>query len=108
MSARVLYVVRVRLPARQEKEWNRWHNEDHIPKVLDQPGFIHVRKFRTITNKEDEVEYFVIYELRNQAAYDKYVKSDEGAALRQHYLDAYGATTKITRWACVETFQKVK
>ena len=53
-------------------------------------------------------EYFVLYELRNQAAYDKYVKSDEGARLRQHYLDAYGTKTRIIRWAMLETFNLVK
>jgi heme-degrading monooxygenase HmoA len=103
-----MYVVRVKLPASREKDWNRWHNEVHIPKVVAQPGFLQVRKFRSITNIKDEVEYFVLYELRNQAAYDRYVKSDEGAKLRQEYLDTYGATTKIARWAWLETFQLPK
>ncbi|PWT94212.1 MAG: hypothetical protein C5B54_00345 [Acidobacteria bacterium] len=108
MSAKVMYVVRVRIPTKDEVKWNKWHNEEHIPLVLEQPGFLRVRKFRMISNSSDEAEYFVLYELRNQAAYEKYVTSDEGEKIRQHYLDAYGPKTKITRWAWLETFQLVK
>jgi heme-degrading monooxygenase HmoA len=99
-----MYVVNCKIPAKLESEWNHWHNAEHIPLVLRQPGFLSVRKFRCLTNSTKEAEYFVLYELRNQAAYEKYVQSDEGARLRQHYLDAYGAHTKIVRWAMVEAF----
>ena len=108
MSSRVMYVVSCRIPSKFEKDWNRWHNEEHIPMVLSQPGFMTVRKFKCISNSSQEAEYFVLYELRNQAAYDKYVKSEEGARLRQHYLDAYGTKTRIIRWAMLETFNLVK
>jgi hypothetical protein len=108
MPGRFMYVVRVKIPAKDEKEWNRWHDKVHIPKVLAQPGFIQVRKFRAVANGPKESEYFVLYELRNQAAYVRYVQSDEGANLRQEYLDLYGAKTKITRWAWQETFRIVK
>jgi heme-degrading monooxygenase HmoA len=108
MSSRVMYIVSCRLPVKFEQQWNRWHNEEHIPMVLSQPGFMNVRKFRCLSNNKQEVEYFVLYELRNQAAYDNYVKSEEGARLRQHYLDAYGTKTKIVRWAMCETFTLAK
>lgn len=107
-SGRIMYVVRVKVPVDEEKKWNKWHNEQHIPKVLSQPGFIQVRKFRSITNKSQEAEYFVLYELRNQAAYDQYVRSEEGKLLRQEYLDAYASKTEITRWAWQETFSLFK
>ena len=103
-----MYVVRVKLPVKDEKDWNRWHDKVHIPKVLAQPGFIKVRKFRTVSNGTKEAEYFVIYELQNQAAYVRYAQSEEGAKLRQEYLDLYGSRTKITRWAWQETFHLVK
>jgi len=108
MSGRVFYVVRIRISVKDEESWNRWHNEEHIPQVLAQPGFLQARKFRTLTSNKSEAEYTVCYELRNQAAYDRYVKSEEGSRLRQHYLDAYGAKTKIERWAWCETFQLTK
>lgn len=108
MAARFMYVVRVKIPLKDEKEWNHWHDKVHIPKVLAQPGFIQVRKFRSINNGSKEAEYFVLYELQNQNAYVQYVKSEEGANLRQEYLDAYGAKTKITRWAWQETLHLMK
>ncbi|MGH9858184.1 MAG: DUF4286 family protein [Acidobacteriota bacterium] len=108
MSGRFMYVVRVKIPLKEEKEWNRWHDKVHIPKVLAQPGFLQARKFRAVSNGGKEAEYFVLYELQNQAAYVKYAQSDEGAKLRQEYLDKYGSKTKITRWAWQETFHIVK
>ena len=108
MPARFMYVVRVKIPMKEEKEWNRWHDKIHIPKVLAQPGFLQVRKFRAISSGTKESEYFVLYELQNQAAYRRYAQSDEGAKLRQEYLDAYGAKTKITRWAWQETLHLIK
>lgn len=100
----IFYVVRIRISTRDQEQWNRWHNEDHIPKVLEQPGFLSVRKFRSLSSTGMEAEYIVCYELRNQAAYDKYVQSEEGALLRQHYLDGFGTKTKIERWTWMETF----
>jgi len=76
--------------------------------VLAQPGFIQVRKFRSMSNSTKEAEYFVLYELQNQTAYEKYVKSAEAERLRQLYLDAYGAKTTVTRWAWQETFSLIK
>ena len=108
MSTRVMYVVNIKIDVRFEKEFNRWHDEEHMPRVLAQPGFIQVRKFRCITNNRKEAEYFVLYELRNQEAYEKYVKSEEGAKLRQEFLDAYGSKTKMTRLAWQETFHLLK
>jgi len=108
MAARFMYVVRVKIPVKEEHEWNRWHNKVHIPKVLAQPGFIQVRKFRAVGDGAKEAEYFVLYELQNQTAYVKYAQSEEGAKLRQEYLDEYGAKTKITRWAWQETLKLIK
>ena len=99
-----MYVVRIRISTEIEDAWNRWHNEEHIPLVLAQPGFLQVRKFRSLSHHENEAEYIVCYELRNQAAYEKYVLSDEGSRLRQQYLDVFGTKTKIERWTWVETF----
>ena len=75
--SRIMNIVSCRLPMKFEEQWNRWHNEKHIPMVLRQPGFMNVGKFRCLSNNKQEVEYFVLYELRNQAAYDNYVKSEE-------------------------------
>ena len=108
MNSRVMYVVRIRVPLKLEKEWNEWHDKEHIPMVLEQPGFMEVRKFRKIAANSDEAEYFLMYELRNQTAYEQYANSDEGARLRQHYLDAWGSKTTITRWAWQQTFQLKK
>jgi hypothetical protein len=108
MAARFMYVVRARVPLRIEKQWNQWHDHEHIPKVLAQPGFVQVRKFRSMSDRPNEAEYFVLYELQNQNAYTQYVQSEEGARLRQEYLDEYGSITKITRWAWQETLHLLK
>ncbi len=108
MSFRIMYVVQIIVPVKIEEQWNRWHNQEHIPRVLAQPGFLQVRKFRSISNDPKQAEYIVLYELQNQDAYSRYVKSDEGELLRQEYLDAYGPQTKVTRHAWQETFHLIK
>jgi hypothetical protein len=108
MPGRVMYVVRIRISTASEEAWNKWHNTEHIPLVLALPGFLSVRKFRSLASNSREAEYVVCYELRNQAAYENYVKSEEGESLRQQYLDAFGTKTRIERWTWVETFSLTK
>src|SRR5262245_48786560 len=109
MSPRIMYVVHVTIPVKHESAWNLWHEEEHVPRVLAQPGFLQVRKFRCMKNSSaKEAEYYVLYELRNQVAYDRYVKSEEAEKLRQTHLDAFGAKTKMTRMTWQETFHLVK
>lgn len=108
MLFRVMYVVQITVPLKIEEQWNNWHNREHIPRVLAQPGFLQVRKFRSISNDPEQAEYVVLYELQNQTAYSQYAKSEEGARLRQEYLDAYGPQTKVSRHAWQETFHLIK
>jgi heme-degrading monooxygenase HmoA len=104
MSRKVLYMIHVKIPVKIEEQWNKWHNNEHIPMISTVPGFLQVRKFRCLSNNPQEADYFVVYELRNREAYDLYVKSEEGQRIRQHYLDAWGSRSKTVHWACEETF----
>lgn len=53
----------------QEEEFNRWYDEQHIPDVIDVPGFISARRFRlddtqyplnTVPNRH---RYLALYEI---------------------------------------------
>ena len=103
-----MYVVQVKLPLDQEERWSRWYDTEHVPLVLAQPGFMEVRKFRCMNDSKKEAEYWVQYELRNQAAYDRFVNSEDAHIIRQHHLDAFGSTVKITRMTWKETFRLKK
>jgi len=108
MLARVLYSVHFKVPLNKEREWNRWHDQEHIPEVLALPGFVSARKFRCVSNDNKFAQYLVLYELRNMAAYEQYVKSEDGVLLRQKYLDVYGTATHINRRVWKETLNLVK
>jgi len=105
MASRILYVVCIRIPVKDEKKWNAWHDREHIPRVLALPGFIEVRKFRSMSSTRKEAEYFVLYELRNRQAYQKYVRSEDARLLREDSLDHYGYRGIVTRWVWEETFR---
>lgn len=108
MSPRIMYVVQVKVPLDQEERWNRWYDAEHVPLVLEQPGFIEMRKFRSLNEGRKEAEYTMLYELRNLAAYENFVNSEDAAVIRQHHLDAFGATVKISRTTWKETFRQKK
>ena len=108
MSPRIMYVVHVSVPLDQEDRWNRWYNAEHVPLGLEQPGFIEMRKFRSMSEGKNEAEYYMLYELRNQAAYENFVKSEDASVIRQHHLDAFGSTVKISRMTWKETFRQNK
>lgn len=103
-----MYVVQVKLPRELEEKWNHWYDAEHVPLVLEQPGFIEMRKFRAMNDNKKEAEYWMVYELRNQSAYDRFVNSEDANIIRQHHLDAFGTSCKISRMTWKETFRQKK
>lgn len=55
--ARGVYVVRTRPTDGHEDDFNRWYDEVHVPEVLEVPGFVSARRFRSGD------DYLAIYEL---------------------------------------------
>jgi hypothetical protein len=57
--ARGVMVVRTRPAEGREDEFNDWYSNVHVPELLETPGFVGARRFRSL----DGDHYLAIYEL---------------------------------------------
>lgn len=102
-SHTVQYIVFTWVPDELLDEWNTWHNQVHIPEVLQTPHMRAARKFRvTDTSFGDrQPQYATVYELDSLADLEAYA-GGPGVALRQDYATRYGAVGKIARMVLSE------
>jgi hypothetical protein len=98
-----LYIVTIEVAPGSEVEWNRWHEDVHVPEVLHQPGFVSCRKWRdTAPAPEGWVRYVCHYELTGVDAVERYAASDAAKRLRQDSETRFGTVTRISRMVCSE------
>ena len=55
----LLLVVHTDVDPAHEDEFHAWYNDDHIPALVGQPGFIRARRYRAV---EGQPKYLAIYE----------------------------------------------
>jgi hypothetical protein len=99
-----LYIVRTWVPDHLLEEWDRWHNEIHVPDVAAQPGVRRARKYRVVDDNhpsEWTPQYVTIYDFDSLADFEAYRDGEAGARLRKDYADRYGAVGKISRQVVV-------
>jgi hypothetical protein len=58
----ILLVVRTDVVEEMEEEFNRWYNEEHIPRLLSVPGVIWAKRG---TNTGNGQKFITIYEHEN-------------------------------------------
>jgi hypothetical protein len=67
MAKKYTFVVLTNATEGKEAEFNRWYNEQHIPDVLNVPGFVCAQRFRladTQAGKPDQShKYLALYEI---------------------------------------------
>lgn len=103
----VKYIVFTAVPHDQLDEWNRWHNETHVPDVLATGYMQSARKYRVADNSlpiEWQPQYATVYECASSADLEAYL-GGPAAQLRQDYADRYGAVGQIARMILVEDKQ---
>ena len=54
--AKYTFVVMTNPTPGKETEYNRWYNEQHIPDVLNVPGFVCAQRFRLADTQNDSNE----------------------------------------------------
>lgn len=101
--SRCLYLVSVEVAPASAEKWLAWQRDHHMPEVLQQPGFICGRRFRSGHAGDGWVRFANVYELEDRAALDAYSASDAARRLRGDHLDQFGAVTRITREVWEET-----
>lgn len=59
-------IVRAKVEADVEADWNRWYNEKHLPEILACPGFESAARY--VTEENGQREYIAIYTLSDEQA----------------------------------------
>ena len=94
MENKGLFIVKANVKPEQEDAFNRWYDEDHMPKALNRfPGVISGRRYK-ITDGEDGYNYLAIYEFESQGKMTEAMKSDAIKGLIQEFDDTFGEVTR--------------
>lgn len=98
-----LFVVKATIPKEHEDAFNRWYNEEHVPQFLQFKGAVSARRYRAIAG-EDRYQYMAVYELVDEAAYERLMKSEHFEKLKAEYDKHFGAVSERARFAYVQVF----
>ena len=82
----ILLVIRTDIVPEMEEEFNRWYNEEHIPRLLAVPGVLWAKRG---INMVDGQKYIAIYEHENvdvqqTSAYCDVLKTEWTKRIRPH------------------------
>lgn len=94
-KSKIVYIATGDVEAEWEAEYNRWYDEEHVPNLMQVPGYRSARRYVAI---EGEPRYMAFYEIDSLDAYrspehDRAAHTPWRASLQPHYrsrLDFYG------------------
>ncbi len=92
MAGKGLFIVMASCPPEKEEAFNRWYNEEHVPKVLERvPGVLSGRRYKIIEG-EDKYRFMAMYEFENYEELEKGMKQDTPIIkqLIREYDEAFG------------------
>jgi antibiotic biosynthesis monooxygenase (ABM) superfamily enzyme len=90
MHKKGLLIVMARVKPEDEEAFNKWYNEDHLPKAIERfPGVLSGRRYK-ILEGEEEYQYLAIYEFESYERMHATVHSDVIQGLIQEYDAAFG------------------
>jgi antibiotic biosynthesis monooxygenase (ABM) superfamily enzyme len=90
MSKRGLMIIMASIAAEKEEAFNRWYNEDHLPKVLERmPGVLSGRRYK-IMEGEEKYRFMAIYEFESYQALEAATNSEQAKQLVREYDEAFG------------------
>lgn len=85
-----LFVVMAKVAPEKEEAFNRWYNEDHMPKALERfPGVLSGRRYK-ILEGGGEYQYWALYEFESYEKMAATMKSDVLQELIREYNQAFG------------------
>ena len=84
-DTKFIHVVGHDVPSDKEDEFNAWYNTEHVPGILQVPGFVAARRFKSVGTQlppaaggfSSSPKYLTIYDLESTDAY----QTDEFAAM---------------------------
>lgn len=90
MDKKGLLIVMAKVKSEDEAAFNKWYNEDHLPKAIERfPGVLSGRRYK-ILEGEEEYSYLAIYEFESYAALHATAHSKIMQGLVAEYDAAFG------------------
>ena len=95
-DSRGLLLVMMGMNPKDEADFNRWYEEEHIPERLAIPGFLRARRYRAVLG---EPKYLALYDVESPAVFSssEYLKFYAGAGQTPWTRRVEAAATAYTR-----------
>ncbi len=94
MENKGVFIVMAKVKPEQEDSFNRWYDEDHMPKALNRfPGVISGRRYK-IMDGGDGYNYMALYEFESKEKLNETMKSDALQNLIQEFDAASGEVNR--------------
>ncbi len=91
MEQKGLLIIMARVAPDKEEVFNRWYNEEHLPRVLERlPGILGARRYR-IREGEEEFQFMALYEFENYTTLEAALNSSAMKKLIEEYNEAFGS-----------------
>ncbi len=90
----IIHIVITRPPTKDDKKFNQWYNEVHVPLILKFKKITSVTRYKVVADSEP-AQYVAIYRFKNKADFDAYLKSPERDAALQEMQETWGNKIKI-------------
>lgn len=100
---RHVFIVQTECQPGQEKVFNDWYDEVHVPDVLKVPGFVRAQRFQTVGGLRGEMpdnRFLAIYEF--EADDPASAMADLRKAMRTMHIDASLDMDKIVAFGYAE------
>jgi antibiotic biosynthesis monooxygenase (ABM) superfamily enzyme len=90
MGQKGLFIVMAKVKPEDDEAFNRWYNEDHLPKALERfPGVLSGRRYK-ILEGDNDYQYMAMYEFETYDAMYTTVNSDIIQGLIREFDAAFG------------------
>lgn len=90
MEQKGIFMVMAKVAPEKEEAFNRWYNEEHLPRALERlPGVLSGRRYKIIEG-EEEYRFLALYEFESYQAMDAALNSSAMKQLIREYNEAFG------------------
>ena len=94
----IINVVATQCKPEEERKFNEWYDEIHIPMLLKFKGITEVTRYKIIGKSPEYPKYMAIYEFESQSAFEAYQTSPELAAAREEMKGTWEGQEFEIRW----------
>ena len=98
-SESILNIVATECRPEDEKKFNKWYNEVHIPLLFKYKGIKKVRRYQKIGGTEEITKYLAFYEFESKEDLDALHKSPEFATAIEEMQDTWKGGGFDIKWA---------